>query len=219
MDTSNVQSQLGITLVGNGILNPADLGESVARAPIIVAADGGANHCLTAGHEPRFVIGDLDSVESETRHALPETTFIQIDEQDTTDFEKCLTRISAPFVLAVGFSGGRLDHALSALSVLAQRVGPPTFMLSGDDVVFAAPKTISIDLVAGTRMSLFPMASVTGTSKGLRWPIDGLTMTPDGTQSTSNEVTGPVELTFDQPGCLVFTPRSCLDAVLAAVSG
>lgn len=219
MDTSNVQSQLAITLVGNGFFDAKDLGESVARAPTVVAADGGANRCISAGHLPSFVIGDLDSITPETRAALPDATFIQITEQETTDFEKCLMRIEAPFVLAVGFTGGRLDHAMTALSVLARRVGPPTVLVSSEDVVFAAPKHLLLDVAPGTRISLFPMFPVTGSSKGLMWPIDDLTLAPDGQISTSNEATGSVQMSFDRPGCLVITPRSCLDAVLQGISG
>ena len=33
-----------------------------------------------------------------------------ITEQDSTDFEKCLRRISAPEILGFGFLGARVDH-------------------------------------------------------------------------------------------------------------
>lgn len=219
METGNVQSQLAITLVGNGLFHADDLGESVARAPVIVAADGGANRCVSAGHLPSFVIGDLDSVTAETRASLPEAKFIEIAEQETTDFEKCLVRVEAPFILAVGFTGGRLDHAMTALSVLARRVGPPTVLMSSEDIVFAAPTHLSLDVAPGTRISLFPMFPVTGSSKGLLWPIDDLKLAPDGQLSTSNEATGPVQVAFDHPGCLMIMPRSCLDAVLQGLTG
>ncbi len=217
METGNIQSEHGVSLVGNGPLGSSDLVDSVARAPTLVAADGGASRCLSQGHSPEFVIGDLDSVTPETRTALPKTRFIEVAEQDTTDFEKCLTRIDAPFIVATGFTGGRLDHTLTVLSVLARRVGPPTVLLSPEDVIFAAPTCVSLSLDVGTRVSLFPMWPVRGTSSGLKWPIDGLVLAPDGQVGTSNQAQGPVHLSFDTAGCLVITPRETLESVLAAI--
>lgn len=219
MYQGNVQSPDGITLVGGGGLDRKDLVDSVAIAPVIVAADGGANACVSEGYAPAAVIGDFDSITAETRAALPEADMIEVSEQDTTDFEKCLTRIDAPFVLAVGFSAGRLDHLLTVFSVMARQVGPPVVLVSSDEIVFAAPDKITLNVSPGTRVSLFPMEPVTGTSSGLRWPIDGLSLSPVGQISTSNEALGPVHLNFDHPGCLVIMPRAALASVLKAVVG
>ena len=219
MDQVNVQSPHGVTLVGGGGLRRADLVDSVARAPTIVAADGGANSCISEGFAPDAVIGDFDSISAETRSALPDARFIEVSDQDTTDFEKCLTRIEAPFVLATGFSPGRLDHALAVLSVMARRIGPPVILLSSEDAVFAAPEQLALDVAEGTRLSLFPLGPVQGTSSGLRWPIDGIVLDPVGMVGTSNTATGPVRITFDRAGCLVLMPREALDPVLAGLLG
>ena len=218
MDQSNVQSRDGITLVGQGRVERADLGEIVALAPTVVAADGGANVCVSDGFRPVAVIGDFDSITPETRDALSDSQMIEIAEQDSTDFEKCLSRIDAPFVLAVGFRG-RVDHELAVMSVMARRVGPPSILVGEEDVAFAAPSEIALRLVAGTRVSLFPMAPLTGRSIGLKWPIDGLVLDPMGQTGTSNEATGPVHLSFDAPGCLVIMPRAALPTVLEALHG
>ncbi len=152
MDLSNVQSPHGITLVGAGPLKRLDLVEFVALAPTLVAADGGANFCVSAGFLPEAVIGDLDSILPKTRAALPDARFIQFAEQDTTDFEKCMERVDAPFVLAAGFASGRLDHMLAVLSVMARDVGPPVILMADQDILFAAPKEITLDVKAGTRV-------------------------------------------------------------------
>ena len=76
-----------------------------------------------------------------------------------------------------------------------------------------------VDLPPGQRLSLFPMAPMRGRSKGLRWPIDGLTLDPMGRLGTSNEVIGPVELEFEAPGTIVLIPREHLDRSLAAITG
>jgi thiamine pyrophosphokinase len=217
MTLGNVQSSQGVTLVGAGRLHPADIGFLLAHAPLLVAADGGANLCVDHGHFPAAVIGDLDSLRNETRAVLTDTRFLHIEEQDSTDFEKSLTRIEAPFVLATGFTGGRIDHTLSTLSTMVRHNGPPLVLLAEDDIVFASPHRLNLELKAGTRLSLFPVTRVNGRSSGLKWPIDGLELSPDGQISTSNEVTGHVSLHFDRRGCLVILPREALTLVLAAL--
>ena len=102
MDQSNVQSQNGVTLVGGGEVDGKDLVESMALAPDLVAADGGANACFHEGVAPIAVIGDLDSILPEALAAFPNARTMKVAEQDSTDFEKCLSRIDAPFVAAVG---------------------------------------------------------------------------------------------------------------------
>jgi thiamine pyrophosphokinase len=70
----------------------------------------------------------------------------------------------------------------------------------------------------GTRVSLFPMAAVTGRSSGLRWSIDGLAFHPAKRIGTSNEATrGEIRIETDGPGLLVILPRSELDEAAAAL--
>lgn len=219
MDQSNVQSQNGVTLVGAGEIDGKDLVESMALAPVLVAADGGANACFREGVAPIAVIGDFDSILPEALAAFRNARAIRVAEQDSTDFEKCLSRIDAPFVVAVGFTGKRLDHTLAVLSLMARQVGPPVILLGRDDVTFWVTGEIQLMLPADTRVSLFPLAEVTGRSTGLRWPIDGLTLEPLGQISTSNQATGPVTLDIDAPGCAVILPRSAFKLALTATRG
>ena len=218
MTGGNVQSSRGVTLVGGGAPRAEIVRGLMRRAPDLVAADGGANDCRAFGLEPLAVIGDFDSLAQETRADLPETRFLHVDEQDSTDFEKCLTRIEAPVVLATGFTAGRIDHTLAVLSVLARHDGAPVIVAGEDDIIFSAPAELALDLPVGSRLSLFPMSPVTGQSSGLRWDIDSLVLEPNGQIGTSNQVTGPVSLRFHEPGCLVILPQAALDAALAALT-
>ena len=202
MDEAIVQSRDGVTLVGAGHPRPEDIEEALKLAPTLVAADGGADFAIAAGHKPVKVIGDMD-----------------VSEQDSTDFEKALTRIDAPFVLATGFTAGRVDHTLAVCRALVRRIGPRTLVIGAEDVIFAAPRTLKLDVPSGTRISLFPMAAVTGRSEGLHWPIEGLAFHPSGQIGTSNLATGPIELSFDGPGMLVILPRDALRPALTALSG
>jgi thiamine pyrophosphokinase len=92
-------------------------------------------------------------------------------------------------------------------------------VIAGRDVIFAAPRSLALRLPVGERISLFPMAAITGRSAGLRWPINGLTLAPDSRIGTSNEVQeAQVTLDFDSDGMLVILPRGNLRAVIAALT-
>ena len=208
-----LSSDRGITLIGGGTVEPRHLAAALALAPAVVAADSGADIALENGIEPLAVIGDLDSLSAAARGRLGDRLH-PVAEQDSTDFEKCLLRLSAPFVIGVGFGGPRLDHALAALGVLVRRIGPPTVLICGDDVVLACPPQLSTPLAPGTRLSLFPMGPARVESQGLRWPTTGLDLAPAGRIGTSNEVTGPVRLGVNGPVLLIL-PQDRLDAAIA----
>ncbi len=163
------------------------------------------------------MIGDLDSVSDAARAAIPASHFHKVAEQETTDFEKCLIRIEAPFILGLGFAGPRADHTLAVWNALARHGARRCLILGRTDVSFVAPRRMRLALAAGTRVSLFPMAPVTGESRGLRWPIGGLKFAPDARVGTSNEAEGPVELDFDTGRMLVILPRTALRAAIAAL--
>ena len=218
MNQPIVDARAGVTLVAGGPFSARDLAMATRRAPVVVAADGGADRALALGAIPQAVIGDFDSISAAAKLRLGPVLH-RIDEQETTDFDKTLRSIAAPFVIALGVLGGRLDHELAALSTLVAQAGRPVVALGRVDVVFAAPARLQMSLQPGDRLSLYPLRPAQGTSRGLDWPIDGLVLAPDGRLGTSNRVTsGPVTLQFDTSGMLVILPRTRLDVVLDAIS-
>jgi len=213
-----VQCQTGVTLVAGGPVLARDLAAARALAPNVVAADGGADRALALGVRPIAVIGDMDSISVAARASLADVLH-EVAEQESTDFDKALRHIAAPFVLALGCLGGRVDHELAVLSVLVQRAGVPVLLVGREDVIFASPAVLDIAMRAGDRFSLFPFAPVTGRSEGLVWPIDGLQFAPGGRVGTSNKALGPVRLEMDGHGMLVNVPRARLGVALAALVG
>ena len=205
-------------IVGAGDVSAEDLAFLRDHGPPVVAADGGAAVCLRAGIVPDAVIGDLDSL-GEIASAIPAGRLHRVAEQDSTDFDKCLRHVAAPLVFALGVTGPRLDHTLAVCTTLVQRAEVRAIVLGESDLLFHAPPRLALDLPLGSRLSLFPMAPVTGRSTGLRWPIDGIGFSPAGRIGTSNEVSGPVRLDFDGPGMIVITPREALEQVSAALRG
>jgi thiamine pyrophosphokinase len=211
-----VSAETGVTLVAGGPVARRELRAALRRAPYLIAADGGADRAMDLGEVPRAVIGDMDSLSAAGRARLA-AVLHEVSEQETTDFEKVLSRVAAPFLLALGVLGGQTDHGLAALSaLLAARF--PVLALSDRDVVFAAPPRLALHLAPGDRLSLYPLLPVRGESRGLVWPIGDLAFSPSGRIGTSNRVSdGQVDLAFDGPGMIVILPRQRLDAALAAL--
>jgi thiamine pyrophosphokinase len=218
MNSPIVQSTQGITLAGGGPFGRRDLALCLARAPVAVAADGGADRLLRLGVMPEAVIGDFDSISAATRAMIPLQNQHVVPEQSTTDFDKALRLIAAPVVLALGFAGARLDHGLAAMHTLVSHPDQRCILVGPDDLAFAAPARLDLSLTPGDPLSLFPMAAVTGRSAGLEWPIAGLAFSPAGQIGTSNRVVSRrVVLEFDSPGMLVILPRQRLDAAIRAL--
>jgi thiamine pyrophosphokinase len=209
-----------VTLVGGGPVAPAELAAALALAPEVVAADGGGDHPLPPGHAFRAVIGDMDSLAGADRLRAAGVPIHAVGEQDTTDLEKCLYSIEAPLFIGLGFLGGRIDHHLAAMNALAKQPEKPVVLIGGGELCFLCPRTFEIDLAAGTRVSLFPMAPVTGASEGLRWRLDGLAFRPDGRTGTSNAALGGrMRLAFDAPRMLLILPAALLGPVAERLRG
>lgn len=203
-----------MTLLAGGKVNQTALRRAVDLTSILVGVDSGGDAALRLGYTPDAVIGDLDSLSEGARATLGPERLHLIAEQDTIDFDKALRSLPDVPTLAVGLTGLRLDHTLAAFSVLARHPARRVVVLGETDLAFHCPARLTLDLPAGSRFSLFPMAPVRGRSRGLRWPIDGIAFAPAGMIGTSNQVTeGRVELAMEGAGMIVILPLEALDAV------
>lgn len=207
-----VESSETVLLVGGGLATEKTTLRCSKLSSKVIAADGGAAHCLEFGLKPDAIIGDFDSFD------VPDGTFSfvrhVIEEQDSTDFDKSLRSIKAPLVLGAGFTGGRMDHYLACLNTLVRHSNRRCVLVDESDVTFLLPPRVDFPLPEGTRVSLFPMGRVDGVSAGLKWPIAGLKFAPDGPIGTSNEATGDVHLSIDAPKLLAILPAEFLELVV-----
>lgn len=211
------QSEIGVTLVGGAGIDRASLTQMLNLAPGLVAADGGANHLDALGHTPHAVIGDMDSIRPDLRARLGARVH-HIPEQDSTDLDKCLRSIDAPYVLCLGFLGARLDHTVAALNALTRCGSGRVLLLGDDDICMLVPPKLQLSLPRGTRVSLFPMGPVTGQSEGLEWPIDGLDFAPGNRIGTSNCMAADkLHMRISAPRMVLMLERSTMPALLDAI--
>ena len=217
--STRFRSSTGITLLGGGEVAPGAIARALGLAPMLVAVDSGADHALAAGAMPERVIGDFDSISQAARRAVGAERLVHLPGQDDTDFDKALAVVDAPFLLALGFTGARLDHTLAGMSTLVRNADARVVLDAGTDLCFLAPPELRLEMAAGTRLSLYPMRPVACESAGLVWPTTGLRLDPGGRIGTSNAVAeGPVLLRPEAPSLLVMAPVAALEAVIAALA-
>jgi thiamine pyrophosphokinase len=101
---------------------------SVPPGALVIAADRGAEYALAGGLRVEAAVGDFDSITAAGLEAL-ERAGVRIERhpsaKDATDLELALDGALALWprrILVVGGAGGRLDHLLGELSLLASDV-------------------------------------------------------------------------------------------------
>ncbi len=165
-----------LILASGDVPDDAYVRAKAAEADLVVCADGGARHAVRLRITPLAIIGDLDSLDTTTRAALPDVPAERDPDQETTDLEKCLTWCIArgcTEATVMGALGPRIDHALAALGCLRRFSSDLRLTLTDaesditridGDVRFSAP--------AGERISLLPLTRCEGvTTEGLRYPL------------------------------------------------
>jgi len=158
----------------------------------VIAADGGADLARDLGLDVDLVVGDLDSVSAETlarierveRHAVA---------KDATDLDLALSaasRFEPDRILVVGGAGGRLDHLLGGLLLLAAdsfagvrvdaQIGvAAVHVIRGERTLIGEPgELISLLAVHG------PASGVV--TEGLVYPLRGEALEPGSTRGISN---------------------------------
>lgn len=163
---------------------------------LLIAADGGYNKMQAAGLVPDFMIGDMDSLTG----ALPEGAPVRIlpREKDVTDTDAAVEfalQNGAGAVWLLGAGGGREDHTLANLSLLA-RLSKKKIpcLLFGPDYTAAAVTDGELDLPAresGT-VSVLAWSDVCRdvTISGLKYTLQNGSLTNTFALAVSNEFIG-----------------------------
>lgn len=231
-----VAGKLGV-VIGHGYFRGTDEERRLLKtADVVIAADAGAVYSLKMGRSPEAVVGDLDSLRELTvwsdGTAEPPKTgcrLLQVPaEKDETDMELALDEAvgrGCTEVVLLGAMGGRLDHALANLQLLASAAeagirvkvqdGPCQVHLmlgEGEESGEAADGAFSeLELSGrpGEYLSLIPLTpEVHGvTTEGLKYPLRGETLYLGRTRGISNEfVDGRARVTLRAGKLLVVQP-------------
>lgn len=186
--------------------------DSLHKAELFIAADGGAHLAFAFDLTPDVVIGDLDSY-----HPTGEEDFevIKKEDQETSDLEKALywaAEQGATNVWIFGGTGRRLDQSLKNLSLLKRFQNKFDKLLLRDDFgdTMLCPNPWEARLAEGTLISLFPLSGrVDGIkTEGLRYPLNDEPLINGERDGSSNQVTGsPVRISYQKGDLILFIGR------------
>ena len=197
-----------VTLVGAAGFSKTLLSRSLILTEDLVAADGGANF-LPTHIVPKYILGDFDSIKFPEKWVVKGSKLIKINDQDTTDFDKCISAIKSKKIIALGFMDKRLDHFLAACTSLV-RHKRLIFLVGKRDIIFHLPNEFAIKLPINSRVSLFPFKEInTVEASGLKYPVEDTIFSPIGTIGTSNVSTSEkIRISYEGSGMLgIFSCR------------
>ncbi len=185
--------------------------ETVRGAECVLAADGGANHLARIGMRPQAVVGDLDSIRPSVRRWVGEERMVLRPDQEFTDLHKTLAYAfderGARQVTVLAATGGRLDHDLENLALLARWASRGALELRDErhHIVPVLART-EFTTISGQGISLMPVGRCERVwTKGLHWELSGEPLDLVGKTGVSNVAQGGrVEIRVDGGALLVF---------------
>lgn len=169
-----------------------DLAALAGEADPLLAADGGADHLARLGLRPRWVVGDLDSLSPATRRWLGEEAVIHRPAQDRSDLDKALSfaldELGLDRLTVLGALGGRTDHQVANLGLLAARAMGERLVFRGADCqVVAVAGSLNLPASPGEVWSFWTFGpQVRVTLAGVRWPVTAEALDPAHRCSLSN---------------------------------
>ena len=206
--------ELDVVVVASG--DGPDL--TLPAAGRVVAADGGLLRAQALGLDVDVVVGDLDSATPEAI-AAAEAAGARVvrypQAKDATDLELALDEavaLGGRRVLVVASAGGRLDHLLgSVLLLAAERYAALELdALVGDALVHVVRGERTMHGVPGELLTLIPLGgAATGvTTDGLEYPLRGETLGPGTTRGVSNVFLGTeARVTLERGVLLAIRPQ------------
>lgn len=187
-----------IIIVANGAFNNNQFYTKILNeANIIICADGGANHLRTLKIVPHYVIGDMDSVDSDLLVYLQKNgkTKVIIDKnQEKTDLELAIElgqSLDPTKMVLLGAMGERMDHSLANLKSLCQiRPQIAACVLDENHKIFLVTGCVEIEGKKDDIVSVIPIGDVKGlTLRGFKWELDNKDVTCSWF-GISNKMTG-----------------------------
>jgi thiamine pyrophosphokinase len=203
-------------IFANGVLNMSSrVREAIEASGLIIAADGGAKHCLSLGIIPHVIIGDFDSLEEEIIESFREQGARVVRHparKDHTDLELAVLyaiETGAEEVLVLGALGKRWDQTLANLLMPAAEAFRAIVirLIDGQQEInlVRSGQELALKGSPGDTVSLIPLwGDADGiTTVGLEYPLDGETLVFGSTRGISNVLNGKQALVSLDRGLLV----------------
>jgi thiamine pyrophosphokinase len=176
--------------------------ELLPENDLLIAADGGLNHCLRWGITPHVLVGDLDSVDPSDVSALEKKGVEVIrfpENKDETDLQLALQLAldrNIHEIVVLGALGARWDMTLSNVLILASPMlkNSAVTLLAEDQEIFCihGGQEVEISGSAGDIISLLPLVQDAAgvTLSGFEYPLMEETLSVGSTRGVSNMLQG-----------------------------
>ena len=199
---TSIANKQHIVIVAHGELTASVALQAVLdSADLVIAADGGANWLSAHDRVPDILIGDMDSVSPAVLEAVREKRCLLLrypPAKDETDTELALHRameMNPKRITILGALGGRIDHALANVMLLASPVcgSTPVTIFDGRSYIYLVRGEHRIRGRVGDTVSLIPIGDrVDGImTKGLQYPLLDETLYLGPARGVSNVLTSP----------------------------
>jgi thiamine pyrophosphokinase len=169
----------------------------------VMAADGGARHCLATGITPHLVIGDFDSLTKDEISKLKAkgASLVRYPaDKDETDLELALEyalNAGGQNITLYGLLGGRWDMSFANLLLLAapRFSGVQCRVIAGERahiLILRGGETLKLQGQTGDTVSVLPIhGDVHGlTYRGLKWSLKNADLDFGSPRGVSNTFTG-----------------------------
>jgi len=163
----------------NGQLeNPANVKQIANDCDLLIAADGGAKYFFDIGLTPQVIIGDMDSIDSDMWKSKSGIEHIRYpaakDKSDTELAVEYALENGYEQIILVAATGGRLDHTLGNIALVAGYPGRVA-IIDGTSTLVAVDRSKKCILHSkiGAIVSLLPYSAgpLKVTTKGLKHPL------------------------------------------------
>ena len=180
-------------IICNGPLgNSTKVKQIVEECDLLIAADGGARHLGEIGLTPQAIVGDMDSIDTDTWMGKSTVEYIQYPtDKNKTDAELAVEYAldhGCEQILLVAATGGRLDHTLGNIGLVAHYPGQVA-LLKNNATLVAVDKSEKCVLhgEVGTLVSLVPYHTekLSIRTKGLKYSLQDECLTA-ATHGVSN---------------------------------
>ncbi len=201
-----------IIIVANGWLTQP---LTIQPGNLLIAADGGARHCLELGLTPDYVIGDLDSLDEDILATLASagSKILRFpSRKDFTDLELAIQQaveLGASEITLVAALGERWDQTLANVGLAAAHTASRIKILDGaQEISFLhAGESLELSGAPGDTVSLIALSNQASgiRTQNLEYPLKDETLTLGSTRGVSNVLLEPVAVVSLKQGLLMCT--------------
>jgi len=177
-----MEANMEVTVVTNGHIENMDILKSIIKnSDYVICADGAAKYLMNLNIYPNLLVGDLDSISSDTLQWI-ENSEVNIKKfpvkKNMTDTELAIEfalEQSPSRITIVGAVGSRMDHSLGNIMLLYKilKMGTAARIINEVNDITITDSALEVEGRVGQTISIIPIGGdVRGvTLEGLEYPL------------------------------------------------